>query len=121
MTYPLFAGSPSEVDVPPMIGADIEFLLDTPSGFVTKNIGEIAEMIESDLYDDEPSTLDESKVYMLSRHAYPRQVAVQYRVIKTVRNKIIPSYHLKVVQLVDIDGGVMAQADYRVYEPSSNK
>lgn len=110
MTSPL-----TEVSEPPVIGGDIEFLLDTPSGFVTKNVGEISEIVESDLYDDGTSTLDESRLYMLSRDMYPRLVTVRYNLIQAADHKAGRNYHQKTVQIIDVEGGVVAQAPYRVY------
>lgn len=115
MTYPLFSGSPSEVAEPPVIGGDIEFLLDTPSGFVTKNVGEISEIVESDLYDDSPGTLDNSRIYMLARHIYPRLVTVRYNLIQAADHKAGRNYHQKMVQIIDVEGEVVAEAPYRVY------
>lgn len=117
MSYPLFSGSPAEVSEPPVIGGDIEFLLDTPAGHTVASIGDIADMVEADMYDTMPTTLSESKVYMLTRDMFPRQVFVAYRVVKTdcKSSSEGPRYHLKTVRLIDIDGGVVAEAPYRVY------
>lgn len=100
---------------PPVIGGDIEFLLDTPAGFATKNVGEISEIVESDLYDDSPGTLDNSRIYLLTREQQPCEVSVCYRVIQYADPKAGRSYHQKAVQLISLDGRLIAQAPYRVY------
>ena len=116
MTYPLFAGEPTEDEEPRVIGGDIEFLLDTPAGFAVATVGEITETVESDLYDDMPGTIDESKIYMLARNMPPRQVFVSHHLVKSdCATESGVRYHQKTVRLVDIDGGVVAEAPYRVY------
>lgn len=120
MTYPLFTGPPTEG--PSVVGADIQFLLDTPAGFDVKTVGEITDIVESDLYDVMPSTISESQIYMLARNMPPRQVFVSYHLVQAncSSGDEGPRYHLKTVRLVDLDGGVIAEAPYRVYPPVAN-
>lgn len=104
---------------PEVIGTDIEFLLDTPAGYTVMSIAQIADMVEADLYGAMPTTLSESKIYVLTRNYAPRVVAYRYQAVES--NCIDEQgnrYHQRKVQLIDADGGgVIAQAPYRVYPP----
>lgn len=114
MTYPLFPGAPSELAVTPpdvpVIGADIQFLLDTDAGFMVKTIKEIAETVEADAYYDEPGTCDTARFYVLTPGQPPREVADRYYVVQ-----ITGTIVYKRVAMVDTAGGVIAQAPYELH------
>ena len=99
---------------PSVTGADIQFLLDTDAGFMVRRIEEIAEITEADCYYDEPGRMDGAKIYLLARGSLPKQVYIGYYLVEAGYD-----FHRKRVRLTDVDGGVVAEAPYRVYREAN--
>lgn len=115
MTYPLFAGQPTETDESQVIGGDILFLLDTDSGFFVADIKQIAKIVEADCYYDEPSRMDGAKVYVLYREEAPTEVVVRYY-IERITDEVV----YKTVRIAPEVNGILldliAQAPYEIYK-----
>lgn len=108
-----------KAEEPPVIGNDIEFLLDSPAGHAVANIVELASMTEADAYDTD-LTVEVSDLYVLMRRYPPKKAWYRIRLIGTQVDEHGGTYEQKLLVIIDVDGGLIAQAPFRVYRQAAS-